>query len=241
VDHQAYFDNQVKESLPRFWSRFGRRPECEGKRVLDLGCAHGAMTYDLASQGADVVGIDLNPEFIAWAKENVGGRPVRGSMEFVCADIREADIGDFDIIASKDTFEHIQDLGSMLVTLRDRLRPGGQIWVGFSPFFYSPKGDHGEAAFRLPWAHVVSRRLFYAAASRRRGAPVHSLADVGLNGLTPADFRRHVAEAGLRFESVQYNVHDRPLMAVMNAARRIPALERYATVSVYAVLAPSHG
>jgi hypothetical protein len=36
---------------------------------------------------------------------------------------------------------------------------------------------------------------------------------------------------------ISYNRGDEPLLKVMSMARRIPGLERYMTVSVYAVLA----
>lgn len=197
------------------------------------------MSLELAREGAHVLGVDLSEDGIRWAKTHVGTREVSGSLTFVCRDVRTMALAGYDLIVSKDTFEHIQDLGSMLVALRGCLAPGGQIWTGFSPLFYSPGGIHGEMGVNLPWAHVLSRRLVYAAASRRRGASVASLADLGLNGMTPSEFRRDVAEAGLRFESLSYNVSDRGLMSVLSWMRRVPFLERYATVSIYAVLAPS--
>jgi predicted TPR repeat methyltransferase len=236
--HQAYFDDQLHRSVPEFWRRMGGHPDCAGRRVLDLGCGHGAMSLDLATEGAHVLGLDLNDELVDWARAHVQPRPVAGSLRFLYQDVRSLGEGEFDLVVSKDSFEHIQELGSVLAALRDRLAPGGRIWAGFSPLFYSPWGDHGEMGLRVPWAHAPSRRFALAAVARRRGAPVSGLADLGLNGMTPADFRRLVSEAGLRFEFLSYNPGDKRLMPVLRRLRRLPGLERYATVGIYTVLAP---
>ncbi len=235
---EAYFEDQLHRSVPEFWRRMGGRPDCPDRRVLDLGCGHGAMSLELAAAGADVLGLDLNDELIGWARVHVQPRPVAGHLRFLRQDVRALAEGEFDLVVSKDSFEHIQELGSVLAALRDRLAPGGRIWAGFSPLFYSPRGDHGEMGFKMPWAHVPSRRFVLAAAARRRGASVGSLGELGLNGMTPADFRRLVSEAGMRFESLRYNPGDKRLLSLLRGARRIPALERYATVGIYSVLAP---
>ena len=51
-DHQLYFEDQLRNSTPEFWARFGARPEVLGKRAVDLGCGHGALALDLASHGS---------------------------------------------------------------------------------------------------------------------------------------------------------------------------------------------
>jgi SAM-dependent methyltransferase len=238
MSHQDYFDDQRLRSVPEYWRRLGGAPPVAGKRVLELGSGHGAMALELASAGADVLGLDLNPELLNWAREHVEPREVAGSLRFAMADVRTLDESGFDYVFSKDTFEHVQNLTEVLVALRDRLAPGGQIWAGFSPLFYSPWGDHGEAGRKIPWAHAVSRRYLLWGASRRRGAPMRNLADLGLNGMTPAGFRQAVADAGLRFEYLRYNASDKALMKALSRVRQIPALERYATVSIYTKLAP---
>jgi hypothetical protein len=74
------------------------------------------------------------------------------------------------------------------------------------------------------------------AASRHEGTPVLSLEDIGLNGMTPAEFRRYAAEAGLQLTSVVYNPGDRRLLSLLKRMRTLPGLERWATVGIYAVL-----
>jgi SAM-dependent methyltransferase len=236
-EHQAYFEDQCTRSIPEFWSRFGDTPEFDGKRILDLGCGHGAMSLQMSEAGGHVLGVDLNENRIRYAQEHVQPRATRGTVEFRTVDVRSLD-GPFDLIVSKDTFEHVEELPSVLSALRRQLAPGGQLWAGFSPLYYSPYGDHRRTGMRLPWAHTIPRPIVYARASRYRGHPVHSLADIGLNGMTPEQFRQWVIDAGLQFQSLRYNAGDKKLMPLLARLRKIPALEKYATVSVYAVMTP---
>jgi SAM-dependent methyltransferase len=237
ITHEEYFADQAQCSNPDFWRRFGRRPSFAGKRVLDFGCGHGAMTLEMARDGASVLGIDLDAERIGWAQEHVAGRPVSGDIQFRMADITTLGLRDeCDIIVSKDSFEHITDLPRVLVALRDALTPSGAIWAGFSPLYHSPWGDHGRTGLKLPWAHTLPRPIVLAAATRLRGQPVDTLDDIGLNGLTPDEFRHQIAGAGLRFESLLYNRSDKRLMTVLTRLRRYRPLELYATVGIYAVL-----
>jgi hypothetical protein len=84
---------------------------------------------------------------------------------------------------------------------------------------------------------VLPRGLVLRAASRHQGRPVRSLEDIGLNGITPREFRGYVAASGFDPVSVGYNEGGKPWLRALGLARRVPPLERFATVSIYAVLA----
>ena len=240
-DHRAYYDDQ-QQTNREFWRRFGGRPEVDGKRVLDIGCGHGAMSIELAQAGAEVVGVDTDGSRIQWAERNlIENHPQLASrVTFLAQESTELPFDDrFDLAVSKDTLEHVADVDGLLGDLRNRLHHNGELWVGFSPLYFSPWGDHGRAGLRVPWAHaLLPRGLVYRAAARISDHPVRDLSDLGLNGLTPAAFRISVAQAAMIVVSISYNRGDNPLLKVMSAARILPALERYMTVSVYAVLAP---
>jgi ubiquinone/menaquinone biosynthesis C-methylase UbiE len=234
----ASFEDQVQKSGPEFWRRFASRPAFDGRRVLDLGCGVGAMTLEMAAEGAHVLGVDLDDKLIAWARDHTASRSVKGSMEFVVADVRElASRGDIDLVLSKDTFEHIDDVPGVLRSLRGLLTPEGSIWTGFSPLYYSPWGDHERTGMKLPWAHTLPWPIVRRVAERYRKKPTRTLGDIGLNGMTPAQFRRYVADAGFAFQSVLYNRGDKRLMSTFSYLRRFALLERYTTIGIYAVLA----
>ncbi|HLY48832.1 MAG TPA: class I SAM-dependent methyltransferase, partial [Solirubrobacteraceae bacterium] len=128
-DHASYFQDQRENSTPEFWARFGARPEVAGKRVLDLGCGHGALALDLASRGAQVLALDLDGARVDWAAENVHAEPP-GKIEFRMADFTTLGLeNEFDVIVSKDTFEHVEHLDRLLAAMRRALNETGRIWA----------------------------------------------------------------------------------------------------------------
>lgn len=236
-----YFETSSRTN-GEFWRRFGDQPEWSGKRVLDLGCGHGAMSIQIAQAGGTVVGVDLNEQRVDFAKRNLATcyGELSGSVSFQAADAtQDLPIDEpFDIIVSKDTLEHVEDPTSLLRGLRKLLTANGVVYAGFSPLYYSPFGDHGNTGLRLPWLHaVLPKRVVYAASTRHQGRGVSSLADIGLNGNTPEQFRHAFSQSGLFVRELHYNRGDKRLLPMLeNARRRVPRFEKFTTVSIYAVL-----
>ena len=57
---KKYFDWRMKR-LPHFIERFPEGIDFKGKRIIDLGCGHGALACIAARDGAEeVLGIDIN-------------------------------------------------------------------------------------------------------------------------------------------------------------------------------------
>jgi ubiquinone/menaquinone biosynthesis C-methylase UbiE len=237
--HREYFERQL-ESNEEFWRRFGRRFDPRGKRILDVGCGHGALSVELAQAGATVDAADLNAELVRWARSNLSQRysDLSGRVSFTAQDVTEIP-GEalFDVVVCKDTMEHVTDVGATLRSVHRLLRPGGQLWAGFSPLYFSPWGDHGRTGIPIPWGHaLLPRRAVLYLASRHRQSPVKGLEDLGLNGMTPRAFRSHVRSTKFHVDSVAYNSGDRGLLTAMSLLRKVPPLEALMTVSIYAVL-----
>lgn len=96
------------------------------RRILDLGCASGALGAALKHrQDTEVVGIELLPEYAADA-ERVLDRVVQGD---VAAGLEEPDLGAFDCVIAADVLEHLLDPWAVLRRAVDHLRPGGTIVV----------------------------------------------------------------------------------------------------------------
>jgi SAM-dependent methyltransferase len=237
---RRYFDEQCDSNL-EYWRRFGASPDWDGKRVLEVGCGHGALSIEIAQAGATVLGVDLDQSRIDFANRNLAQRfpHLVNRVTFQAVDAMSLSPDQlFDVVVSKDTFEHIEDLASLLKGLGRRLAPGGQIYAGFSPLYYSPFGDHGRTGLRVPWAHaILPMRAVCAAAARHNGHPVHSLMDIGLNGNTPAQFQAAFDNSGLRLRDIAYNRGNKRLLAVLEKARGyFRRFDRFTTVSIYAVL-----
>jgi len=236
-----FFEGQA-ESNKEFWRRLETTPpDWAGKRVLDVGSGHGALSIEMAQAGASVLGVDLDENLIAFANRNLNQRfpHLLDRVTFRTVDAMSLPVDEpFDVIVCKDTLEHAPDVASLLKALGKQLvRPEGLLYAGFSPLYYSPFGDHGRTGLKVPWAHaVLPKRVVYAAAARHNGHPVRSLLDIGLNGNTPDQFRAAFDDSGLRLVHVAYNRGDKRLLPVLEKARRrFPRLDRFTTVSIYAV------
>ncbi len=92
-----------------------------GGRALDIACGLGAGTALLAEKGR-AIGVDVSPEAVAAARERYGAR-----AEFLAADALALDFpaGEFDLIASVHTMEHVADDRAFLEHLQRWLKPGG--------------------------------------------------------------------------------------------------------------------
>ena len=178
-DHRGYYEAQIR-SNEEFWRRFGTLPDFVGKSVLDLGCGHGALTLEISQKrGGVAVGVDLNSELIDFARRNLlqNAPELADRVEFESGDLRELGLfGRFDLVVSKDTFEHVEeDMAAMASTLFAALGQGGELWAGFSPLYSSPWGDHARAGLRLPWAHaVLPRKLVLRLAERHNNRRVRA-------------------------------------------------------------------
>lgn len=121
-----------------------------GQRVYDLACGEGSLAFQLATDGADVIGVDLSSPLIAAAnhrlttwKTGAGGS---GNVRFIRADIRDAP--DLFRKASGDgvvchlALMDIEDLASAVCSVRSLLRTGG--WFATSithPCFQTPDAE----------------------------------------------------------------------------------------------------
>lgn len=237
---KAYFDWQRQFSNAHFWERIGH-VDLRGKRILELGCGHGALAVEMAEKGAaSVHGLDLEPQFIDFANRNLStGHPdISDRVSFAVKRIEDIE-GTFDMLVSKDTFEHLAAPQSAVDAAHRLLRPGGELVVGFSPLFYSPFGDHNQFTGKrtLPWLPAfVPLPILLKMASKRTGLSIKSLEDVGLNGLTPRGFHSLFSPDRWRIERLAHNQGRGRGMRVFSALRRLPLIEKYFTINIYAVV-----
>ncbi len=174
-----------RSSTDEYWGRIEPAPDLHAARVLDLGCGHGVLTVDLAERGAaEVVGLDLDTEAIAFASNYVPGAfpSLRDTVRFVAHDIADlAGSERFDLVFSKDAFEHILDLEGVVGHIHRLLQPGGQLILGTSPLYYSTFGDHDLIGHRIPWLTALPEKPLFRFAAWKNGTNWRNAADAGLN------------------------------------------------------------
>jgi SAM-dependent methyltransferase len=238
--NEQYFSEQLHEN-DDWWKRVGEHFDFCNTKVLDLGCGHGALSISLAEAGAsEVLGLDLNEERITFASDTVRKRypGLADKLCFACQDIRTlVQRNHYDYVISKDSFEHIDELASVINSIACILKPGGTLVVGFSPLYYSPFGDHGRLGLPRAWLHaVLPERWLVKWASAKQQRKIEKISDLGLNKLTPVEFRSLFPVAHWRVISLRYNRGSNRLMRVASVLRNMRPLEKYFTVNIYAVI-----
>jgi SAM-dependent methyltransferase len=127
-------------------------------QIFDLGCGPGYWTAYLHSRGANVIGIDIVPEFIAHAKATHPG------PEFRLGSMTELDVAAHSVAGILAWYSTIHlppaELDRVLTTFRRLMAPSGVLVIGF---FDSDDDvgvfDHAViSAYRWP-AEVFAERL----------------------------------------------------------------------------------
>jgi SAM-dependent methyltransferase len=109
--YDRFFDHLLYDRLrlnPRHTTiaRLARRFVPRGAAVLDLGCGIGITSELLARRAGSVVGVDLSPKLIEYARATVPG------AEFHVGDLATFDGGrTFDVVCLFDVFEHVPSSG----------------------------------------------------------------------------------------------------------------------------------
>jgi SAM-dependent methyltransferase len=237
---RLYFDEQLADTK-EWWRRIDFTVEFGGTRVLDFGCGHGALSLDCAQRGAhEVIGLDINQKLIKFARWNLQTNypELAKNVKFIGQDIETVNFGSyFDIILSKDTMEHVDAPAKIVRNFARLLRPGGQLVLGFSPLYYSPFGDHKRLAFPLPWIHAfLPEGVVLYLTNRIKGSNISNISQLGLNRITPKQFRLAIDDEKWRVITIKYNRGDKKFIGFFRILRRIALVEKFFTISIYAVL-----
>lgn len=251
LDHEFFDVDEAFEgglaSAGQLWSRLGETPDFAGKDVLEVGSGLGFLTASIALKGPkSILGVDIWEPRVEWSTKKLASRfPELSNVKFGSTPTDQMPGSDqFDIIVSQNTFEHIDDLDAVLGSFRRLLKPGGRAYVGFSPLYHSPFGDHGElnTKVRLPWLHLIAgEKAVIASFNKTNRDSVKTLQACGFNGKKPKDFRAAFERSGLEIEDVRVNRADggglkQAAMDAFSTLAKVPGLEPYFTVGMYAKL-----
>ena len=234
-----YFNRGIIEN-PRFWSRFPSILSFKNMRVLDVGCGHGSMCIFLAkAEAKNVVGIDLDSERISFAKENLSiiYPELSQTVEFRDVNIDQLENETFDIVVSKDSFEHIMDLPNIMGHIRRVLKKGGRLYTGFAPLYRTFNGDHGRTKSIIPWGHlIIPERILLKRLNKKSIHRVDSICDLGLNKLSLKEYKKIFNESGLKVIYFKTNESKNILAKLFKIVSKIPFLEEFFTYHLHAIL-----
>jgi len=128
-------------------------------RLLDIGCSFGMFLRE-ATTYFTCIGMDVNPEVVAIAAENVPGAC------FVAGKLPDIPCGSLDVITALDVIEHVPDPDAALMAIRNSLRPGGVALV-VVPVYDGPLGLITGLLDKDPThLHKNSRRFWLELAGR---------------------------------------------------------------------------
>jgi len=138
-----------------------RRRKIRVRRALDLGCAVGRSSFELARKVPKVVGIDFSKAFIATAKKlastgmysfrlkeegsrtrparaTAPSRKIRSRVSFRTGDaLRLPKLGTFDLVLAANLLDRVKDPKALLQKVLPKLvRPGGLLLLT-SPYTWS--------------------------------------------------------------------------------------------------------
>lgn len=230
-----------RERNTLFWERLGGAPDFKGRAVLEIGCGTGRLAVDMAGAGAiRVDALDLDPDVIGFAQSNLREHhpELSSVVHFISGDTVDCPSEAYDLVVSKDSFEHVFDLRGLLREITRCLKPGGRLYAGFGPLYNSPTGDHGVALSRLPWGHVLTpRNRVLRRVNRHRADKISSLLELrNVNMLAYRDYCRLFGESGLRQIRWSVNQSDHWVSKILTVLRRIPVLTEYCTHNIYCVM-----
>ncbi|MEO0617968.1 MAG: magnesium protoporphyrin IX methyltransferase [Pseudomonadota bacterium] len=143
---EAYFDRTAADTWARLTSdapvsgiratvRAGRErmraeflsrlpADMRDQRVLDAGCGTGAMAVEMASRGAEVIGVDLAESLIDVANERLPREGLAGTISLRAGDMLDPSFGTFDYVVSMDCLIHyaMDDAVDAVAMLAERTR-----------------------------------------------------------------------------------------------------------------------
>lgn len=225
----------------RFFSRLPALFSFEGRSVLDFGCGTGQTCVIAAQRGARrVLGVDLAE--VGFAESQLQSRygELADRVEFRQI-ASAADVGEerFDLVLSKNTFEHVDDPEQYVADMKSLMAPDGELVIGFNPLWKSPYGGHLNFMTRVPWVHLMfpeevilrERRRFRPDEDPSRYEEIKG----GLNRMTLGRFKSVMEASGLEPAYFEVNRNDRRIARALNAFAGLPRVGEYFQFSVHSI------
>lgn len=101
----------------------GLPADLSGARILDAGCGTGALAFEMAARGAEVIGVDISPQLVDIARKRTPN-DLHHKLTFRAGDMLNEKLGTFDHVVAMDSMIYYtaDDIARILEGLAPRLR-----------------------------------------------------------------------------------------------------------------------
>jgi magnesium-protoporphyrin O-methyltransferase len=107
--------------------------ELSGARVLDAGCGTGALSFEVARRGADVVAVDVSSNLVEIARDRMPAELGTGTIDFRCGDMLDPMHGEIDFVVAMDSLIHYETRDTVAALARFARRTSSAILVTIAP------------------------------------------------------------------------------------------------------------
>ena len=126
-NRELFFDtgrSSVAHILNQYRDHFADLPR---ERALDFGCGVGRLTFPLAEEFSNVLGLDISPSMLAEAEANAERLNVANAEFALADDLLSNAPGEFDFVTSYIVLQHIPVRRGLPILSRlvGKVRPGG--------------------------------------------------------------------------------------------------------------------
>src|SRR3989344_4957312 len=142
----AVAENKRKESKGEVYSK--------RRLAIDLGCATGVISFDIASRFKKVIGYDISPDMVAVANRKKLERGL-GNLDFINKDIESGiNLPDNSVslaIMNMGTGSDLKNTKGVIAEIKRVLRPSGKFLISF----YNAESLLNKVGF-IPWPMTLS-------------------------------------------------------------------------------------
>lgn len=186
----------------------------ESISVLEIGCGEGGNLIPFVKAGCKrIVGVDISKNKINNAIKFFHELNYTENVKFYNEDIynlKSEDIGQFDIIITRDVLEHIFGQDKFLNFVKKLMKPNGKFFLGFPPW-HNPFGGHQQICkskflSKLPYFHILPRFLykFVLKSFGETNGTINSLLEIKQTGITIERFERYIKKQNFKKEKVTH-------------------------------------
>ena len=166
LNRKKYFDEQVitteKYVIPFLQNFIEINSKLE---VLEIGCGEGGNLKPFLDLGCSVTGVDLAKGKIENGKKYFEEHSQSKNIKLLAEDIYDSkNLAQYDLIIMRDVIEHIHDQNRFMNYVKKYLKPNGQFFLAFPPW-YNPFGGHQQVCNSrvlsvLPYYHILPKSIY---------------------------------------------------------------------------------